>query len=141
MTRKGYYHGDKFITYKRGNLAGKYGPSSKNNYAKKTVYNSGNYNKSKNNHKSDYKPKTSNKSTYKQKHYPPQSYNKPYTKFNDPSFKPNWSCAPNYDKNYYERNKTGGNKSFNSTSNSNDDWIVGLCCLGIVIIFIIFAIL
>lgn len=35
MTRKGYYHGDKFIAYKRGNLAGKYGPSSKNSYAKK----------------------------------------------------------------------------------------------------------
>ena len=64
-----------------------------------------------------------------------------YTQFNDSNFKPNWSCAPNYDKNYYERNKTGGNKSFNSASNSNDDWIVGLCCLGIVIIFIIFAIL
>ena len=27
-----------------------------------------------------------------------------YTQFNDSNFKPNWSCAPDYDENYYERN-------------------------------------
>ncbi len=35
MVRKGYYHGDEFIEYKRGNLTGQYGFSSKNNHAKK----------------------------------------------------------------------------------------------------------
>lgn len=48
MTRGGYYHGDKYI-----------GPSSKHKYAKKTVYNSGTYNKSRSNHKSTNKSKKS----------------------------------------------------------------------------------
>ena len=59
-----------------------------------------------------------------------------YTQFNDSNFKPNWSCAPDYDENYYERNKHRGNKT-----NKYDGEIVGLCCLVIIIIFIIFAIL
>lgn len=60
MARKGYYHGDEFIEYKRGNLAGQYGTSSKNRYAEKTVYNSGTYYKSWNNHKSSHKTENSN---------------------------------------------------------------------------------
>ena len=45
MARGGYYHGDEYIPY---------GSSSKHKYAKKTVYNSGTYNKSRNNHNSSY---------------------------------------------------------------------------------------
>ena len=251
MARKGYYHGDEFIEYKRGNLAGQYGPSSKK-YAKKTVYNSGTYNRSKKSHPPDdniskkdknsfltsdnqyskrlesnkcvfcgkkynrniymlcpycyvkcsrcgrkyntklnsacpncgssIKSNISNNSAKKneksiydhnskikfdnsnwikcpncnrqyntnrfnacphceESKYPkkptavnkskgpylanwPYSGNKPYTNFDDPTFKPNWSCAP---------------KSSNSTS--NDSWFSELCLLGIIMVFLTIVIL
>lgn len=83
--------------------------------------------------------------------YRPLSYNNIYTEFNDPNFKPDWSCAPNYDDNYYERNKHRGyrtnkpkntiSSATNTPSNNDGDWMLGFCCLGILIIFIIFALM
>ena len=63
--------------------------------------------------------------------------NTPYTQFNESNFKPNWSCAPNYDENYYERNKHVGNKHVGNKTNKNYGWVVGLCCIVIIIFFAI----
>lgn len=134
MARGGYFHGDEYIPYKAGNLADS---SSSRRYAKKTIHNSGTYNKSRNiyNYRTNYK----SRNTYK-------THNKPYTQFNDSNFKPNWSCAPDYDENYYERNKHRikykTNKKSTKSSNSDDTgWIIALLCICVILaIFISFAI-
>lgn len=61
------------------------------------------------------------KSSYKSK--PNLNYNKPYMKFDDPDFKPNWSCAPNVNK-----------SSSSKDSDNNIDWKTDLI---IIIIFIL----
>ena len=119
MARGGYFHGDEYIEYKDGNLA----PSrSSPSYAKKTVYNSGTYNKSKNYHKSSYS-RSVNSSNYKH----------------------NWSCAPKYDKNYYERNKhrfnnvnrnkSKNNQGYRKKSRNNGSTSSFACIIGLLIWF------
>ena len=215
MARGGYYHGDEYIEYKDGNLAGVYGSSSNRNAKRRSVYNSGNYNKSNNYTYQDYERNHPDRlvcrvcgSVYnKYKYtrcphcYPESSkgnrqyniksndsslttcptcgrkiiagslcplchitcqkcgkrYNKhsnsncPYCKASKPKPKPkiskskysnksnyktNWSYTSNYDKN--ERNKHRVNE--NNRKSGNDNFILG-CCIGLIILFLMFAIL
>lgn len=135
MARGGYYHGDEYIPY---------GSSSKHKYAKKTVHNSGTYNKSKSNNKSTYKPKS--------------NYKSHYSKTNTQNRKRQYNTTSNnsYTNQRYKKRqqpyrvisveeanrRIKKNKKSKSTSNSDDSgWIMALLCIcAILAIFISFAI-
>ena len=160
MARNGYFHGDEYIEYKKGNLAGVYGSSSNRNSKRKSVYNSGNYNKSNNYTYQDYERNHPDRlvcrvcgsvyNKYKYTRCPhcypkynfyPTTHHKPKSNNTSTNFKPNWSCLPNYDENYYERNKHRFDKNNrNNNKSSGDEYLWGIF-IGLAILILIFTIL
>ena len=115
MVRGGYFHGDEYMPYKDGNLTRS---SSSRSYSKKTVHNSGTYNKSRNN-------KSSYSNTYE------QGYSKTYYQPFHSKTKRQHRKRQSYNVISVEEanRRLKQNKSTQSSSSSEDNLIVALLCI------------
>ena len=132
-------------------------------YTNKSTYTSKYSNKSTNKPKSSYKPKTTNKSTYKPKYsnktiYAYKSTSTSANNYSTSNYDSHKrldfydimcaNCDTIYDTRVHKSCPTCGRippripRKYNSRSKSNGDrWIIGLYCIGILLIFIIFALM